>query len=245
MHKYGLNFYRSNASLAVRSARRIVPKLMAVLPVRSVVDFGCGRAAWLSVWADAGIAVAGIDAANIDQRQLLIDPACFWSADLSEPIHLGKQFDLIQSLEVAEHLPPPCAESFVDTLVAHGSCVLFSAATPGQGGEHHVNEQPLEYWRAIFRTRGYSAVDYLRPIIVNDQTIEPWYRYNIMLYIKDDMISNFSDQIQSRCVSDQQRLHDYRSFPYRLQNALIRQLPAGTVDRISRVKWLLKAHLSG
>ena len=41
--------------------------------------------------------------------------------------------------------------------------MLFSAAVPGQGGENHVNEQPLAYWRAIFREHGYSAVDYSAP----------------------------------------------------------------------------------
>ncbi|MDP6884692.1 MAG: hypothetical protein QF830_11185, partial [Rhodospirillales bacterium] len=43
------------------------------------------------------------------------------------------------SLEVAEHLPPDAAETFVATLVAHGRLVLFSAAPPGQGGLNHVN----------------------------------------------------------------------------------------------------------
>jgi hypothetical protein len=34
------------------------------------------------------------------------------------------------SLEVAEHLPPGVAQTFVDALVRHGSVVLFSAAIP-------------------------------------------------------------------------------------------------------------------
>ena len=38
----------------------------------------------------------------------------------------------------------------VANLTGHGSCVLFSAAVPGQGGENHVNEQTHEYWRGLF-----------------------------------------------------------------------------------------------
>ena len=104
-YEYGADFYRFMASFAVRSARRIVPKLIAALPVRSVVDFGCGHGAWLSVWAEAGASVFGVDGAYVDRRLLLIDPACFQAADLSEPIDLGRKFDLVQSLEVAEHIP--------------------------------------------------------------------------------------------------------------------------------------------
>ena len=42
------------------------------------------------------------------------------------------------------------ADVFVDSLCRHGELIIFSAAVPGQGGERHVNEQPLEYWREKF-----------------------------------------------------------------------------------------------
>ena len=46
------------------------------------------------------------------------------------------------------------AAGFVDNLVRHGDVILFSAAVPHQGGEHHVNEQPPEYWRELFARPG-------------------------------------------------------------------------------------------
>src|SRR5437867_3401736 len=158
MHEYGADFYRYAASFAVASAERIVSVITAALPIRSVVDFGCAHGAWLSVWSKAGVSVTGVDGPSVDLRYLMIDPTEFIAADLTEPIHLGRQFDLVQSLEVAEHLRAEHAERFIDTLIAHGPCVLFSAAVPGQGGEHHINEQPLEYWRWVFRKKGYIAV---------------------------------------------------------------------------------------
>jgi SAM-dependent methyltransferase len=244
-YEYGADFYRFMASFAVRSAQRIVPRLTAALAVGSIVDFGCGHGAWLSAWAETGASVFGVDGAYVDARLLLMDPACFQAADLSAPIDLGRKFDLVQSLEVAEHIPAACSGIFVDTLVAHGAYVMFSAATPGQGGEHHVNEQPLEYWRAIFRARGYAAVDYLRPLIFDDAAIARWYRYNIMLYIRDDMVAALPEPVRSCRVSDALPLRDYRPLPYRLRNAVVKRLPAGAVDRVSRIKGVLAARLAG
>jgi SAM-dependent methyltransferase len=240
-YAYGAAFYRANARIAARSAERVIPKLIAAFPVRSVVDFGCGRGAWLSVWANEGAAVIGVDGPSVDRRQLLIDPACFRSADLAGPIDIGRQFDLVQSLEVAEHLPAASAEKFVATLTAHGARVLFSAAIPGQGGEHHINEQPLEYWRTLFRGRGYVAIDFLRPQILNDAAIERWYRYNILLYVREDGIAALPESVQSCRVPKKQTLRDYRPLPYQLLNALVRRLPPGAIDRVSRLKWRLAA----
>ena len=64
-------------------------------------------------------------------------------SNLANPVDLGRKFDLVQSLEVGEHLPKSAADTFVETLVKHGDVVLFSAASVGQGGHDHINEQPL------------------------------------------------------------------------------------------------------
>jgi hypothetical protein len=93
----------------------------------------------------------------------MIDTREFRIADLGLRIDLGRRSDFVQSLEVAEPLPGERASDFIQVLTAHAPFVMFSAAVPGQVGEHHVNEQPPEYWRAKFRDRGYLAIDYIRP----------------------------------------------------------------------------------
>jgi len=245
VHEYGADFYRFLASFAVRSAQRIVPKLTAVASVRSVVDFGCGLGGWLSVWASTGASVVAVDGPYVDSRHLMIDPDDFHGADLAAPIDLGRQFDLVQSLEVAEHLPAAKAGQFVETLTAHSKCVLFSAAVPGQGGENHINEQPLGYWRALFRERGYCAVDYLRPLICDDAEIARWYRCNMMLYVKDDAIAALAEPVRSRHVPEGQPLQNYWPLSHRLCQAVVRQLPGVVVDRISRTKGAWAAHRAG
>ncbi len=68
----------------------------------------------------------------------------------------GSQYDIAISLEVAEHLPEKVADRYVGLLCGLSSIVIFSAATPGQSGTDHVNEQPHSYWIEKFSARGYS-----------------------------------------------------------------------------------------
>jgi hypothetical protein len=61
------------------------------------------------------------------------------------------------SFEVAEHLPSRYARGFVRLLTLHQpQRVFFSAATPMQGGDGHINERPLLYWVELFEAHGYD-----------------------------------------------------------------------------------------
>jgi len=93
---------------------------METLPIRSVADFGCAEGVWLAAWKSAGATdVQGVDGPWVDLARLQIDQGDFLSADLTQPINVGdRQFDLVQSLEVAEHLPASAAVTFVEALPA-------------------------------------------------------------------------------------------------------------------------------
>jgi hypothetical protein len=87
----------------------------------------------------------------------------------------------VVSLEVAEHLPESSADTFIESLVAHGDVILFSAAVPGQGGQHHINEQWPEYWQQKFAKHGFYFHDTIRPLIWNNEKVNWWYRQNIFI----------------------------------------------------------------
>jgi len=236
VYEYDSNFYRFLTSFAVRSAEQIVPLLMDILPIRSVADFGCGQGAWLSVWRRAGARVMGIDGPYIDRRHLLIEASEFRAANLNAPIDLGEHFDLVQCVEVAEHLPAEHAGEFIGTLTAHSPLVMFSAAVPGQGGEHHINEQPLEYWRGMFRARDYLALDYIRPKVAGNVSIQQWYRYNVILYVQQAQLASLPEPLRECLVPDNHELGQYWPLTDRVRHALVRQLPRSAVDHISRIK---------
>jgi hypothetical protein len=95
---------------------------------------------------------------------------------------MDRRFDLVMSLEVAEHLPHECAELFVNTLVSLGPVVLFSAAIPGQGGTHHLNEQWPDYWAGLFQSRDYAVVDCIRKRIWQNDRIASCYAQNTLVF---------------------------------------------------------------
>jgi SAM-dependent methyltransferase len=58
--------------------------------------------------------------------------------------------------EVAEHLPPEQAPVLVHYCASQATeSIVWTAARPGQGGHDHVNEQPPEYWEALFADEGW------------------------------------------------------------------------------------------
>src|SRR5262249_17409131 len=147
--------------------------------------------------------IHGIDGDYVDRALLEIPGSAFTCADLSKPVSLGRTFDLVQSLEVGEHIVPEASDIFVDQLIAHSSgFVLFSAAPPGQGGEFHINERSYEFWRALFRTRGFRPLDYVRPLIIEDRSISFWYRFNTLLYARDDLVSSLPLRLRRTQVGD-------------------------------------------
>lgn len=130
------------------------------------------------------IEVFGLNAAARSDAGHLLSGDQFRAADLTKPIDLGRKFDLAMSLEVAEHLPPSAAETFVGSITLHSDIVLFSAAIPGQGGQDHLNEQWPEDWMWRFAVRGFQCFDRIRPLIWRDDRISTWYRQNMILFMR-------------------------------------------------------------
>jgi len=227
-------FY-DRAEKSAAAARRIVSIIAAALEVGSVLDVGCARGTWLAAWRDAGCRdVFGIDGPYVDRDQILIDPACFMTADLAAPFSLGRRFDLAQCLEVAEHLPASRSLSLVADLTAHSDAVLFSAAPPGQGGAGHINEQPYAFWQKLFAQRGYVACDVLRPALRTDRTIPYWYRYNIVLYLHADLARRV-EACRSSIVPAGLVVPDISPLSFRIRKFLLRALPPFMIDFLAFV----------
>lgn len=188
---YSTRYYEGLKEDSAASAQAVVPRVLDLLPARTVVDVGCGSGTWTREYRTAGCEVLGIDGHVVQPDQLLIPVASFQRANLAEPLRLDRRFDLVNCLEVAEHLEPARADSFVTDLCGLGDVVVFSAAVPGQGGTHHVNEQWQSCWVARFQGQGFSLVDCVRHQIWADDRVAWWYRQNLMVFIRRERLGDF------------------------------------------------------
>lgn len=238
---YSSDFYAYNNRVAVASARAVVPHVAALLAPASVLDVGCGVGAWCHVWLENGAdEVTGVDGDYVERERLLMGADRFLAADLAQPFNAGARFELVMSLEVAEHVPEASADTFVANLLHHGDVVLFSAAVPGQGGEFHVNERPLEYWRKKFALQGYECFDPVRPLLRDDASVAPWYRFNTLLYVAKSRMPALSPSILASRVDPEQPIPDDSPLWWRLRNGAIGLLPAFLTDALAsaRSSWV-------
>ena len=187
--KYDKGFFERRQDGADKSAREVVPLLIQLFQPKSIVDIGCGIGTWLSVFKEHGIDdFLGVDGDYVDRKMLLVPEGQFLSFDLKKPLNIHRKFDLVLSLEVAEHLPGECAEVFVDSLVHLGPAICFSAAIPFQGGTNHINEQWPDYWVKLFRERGYVVIDIIRRKIWENDNIGWCYAQNTLVFVEQDYL---------------------------------------------------------
>ncbi len=179
-------YFDWQAASAERSARVVVPALLARTGAETVVDLGCGTGAWLQVFLELGAReVLGVDGPHVDRAQLRIPQKSFLAHDLSRPLELDRRFDLALSLEAAHYLPQERAAPFVALLTELAPVVLFSAAIPHQPGGPTLNRQWPEYWARLFALRGFRAWDWLRREIWNDGRVDWWYAQNAILFVDE------------------------------------------------------------
>jgi SAM-dependent methyltransferase len=236
-YRYDHKFFAYQQIGSLRSARAVAPTLLRHLRPASVLDVGCGAGAWVAAYAEAGASdVTGVDGPYLRSDQLLFDHSNFRAVDVSSPFRLGRCYDLVQCLEVAEHLPPAASETLVDNLVAHAPMVVFSAAPPGQGGENHVNERPYEYWRNLFAARGYPLFDFIRPRIHRWDCVECWYRYNMLLFVHEDAVARLSACVASTRLHAPTPVRDLAPRTWRARRAALSLLPPTTVTWLASMK---------
>lgn len=181
---YSETFFEQQSTGSRKASEVVVPLLVERFSPGSVLDVGCGTGVWLNTFKRAGVStVMGVDGGYTTQRQLTQNE--FLEVDLTHVNEIGlheDKYDLVISLEVAEHLPEEQATQFIKFLCSKSDIVVFSAAIPYQGGHHHLNEKWQSYWRDIFASLGYRPDCSLRPILWSKPDVPWWYAQNITIY---------------------------------------------------------------
>lgn len=187
--EYTNDFFQAISEGSLSSAKAILPIIFDLIQPKSVVDVGCGNGLWLSVCQALGAeTILGIDGDYVQRDELKVPESCFQAKDLTQPLRLEQTFDLVISVEVAEHLPDKNSDVFVESLISLGKVVLFSAAVPFQGGVEHINEQWPNYWKKKFEDRGYICLDCIRPQVWDNPQVDYWYAQNIFVFIEKNIL---------------------------------------------------------
>lgn len=171
---YGPEFFAGRSGPLMSSISVVVPAILGLLEPKSVLDLGCGQGEWMQAFRKHGVFSVGVDISAPEGEG-------FRRHDLTEPLDLGWDYDMVLCLETGEHLPESAADTLVDSCVSHSDTIVFSAAVVGQEGIGHINCQPHEYWHEKFNALGYHDFDEIRPLIQHP-AVSPWYRDNIFVY---------------------------------------------------------------
>jgi len=145
----------------------IVDSILQLFDISTVVDFGCGAGRYTKQFIDRGVDCSGYDGNPLTPQ--MTDGVC-GILDLTEPVDIGK-FDLVFSLEVAEHIPIEYEGVFIDNLCnAAKEIIVLSWAPVGHEWPGHVNCQNNDYGIVKMAIKGFyfdkSSTEYIREGVV-------------------------------------------------------------------------------
>lgn len=139
----------------IASARVICKVLHQKFQPTRIVDIGCGSAAYAHFFKNLSVKVVCIDGVLPPERYAYEKNIKI--RDLTQPFaNLWGRFDLSLCLDVGEHIPEASSEIFLDNITQFSDRLVLSCAPPGQGGHHHVNEQPKRYWIEKLKRHGFA-----------------------------------------------------------------------------------------
>ncbi len=147
----------------------------------SAVDLGCGNARYAMLIEHHGIPCGAYDG-NPNTPEM--SNGFGKVLDLTTSFQLGKVYDWVVSLEVAEHIPAQYADVYLDNIDRHNTKgVILSWAKQGQEGIGHVNCKNHDEVMSAFSAMGYEYDSEASSTLRNNAT-HMWYRNNIMVFRK-------------------------------------------------------------
>lgn len=184
---YNSDYYEDIEGFASHSAPIIAKTIYKVFEPNNVIDVGCGTGVLLDELRSNGCKVYGLEYSGAAlkycaNRGLNVSKFNIEKDSLTKNVI----YDVVISMEVAEHLPASIADKYVGLLTGLAKeAIVFTAARPGQGGTNHVNEQPSKYWIKKFKLNGFEYSEDLTHHWKKEweeADIEPWYFKNILIF---------------------------------------------------------------
>lgn len=153
-----------------------------VAKYNTFVDFGCGDAKYAKHIRDNNPSIK-VEAYDGNPNVKLLTNGFGEVLDLSKKFDLKKKYDVVCSLEVAEHIPRKYEKIYIENLLRHcNHLLIISWAKIGQGGKGHVNEQNQDYILDAMNQYGLKYDNELSAILKKSSTICHWFRDTVMIF---------------------------------------------------------------
>lgn len=147
--------------------------LVECLHIESVIDLGCGEGYSTKCFMDLGLDVLGIDGCEKAVNEAVVPVVLHDFYD--GPYIPDREYQFAWCCEVVEHIHEEHIGNLLETIqLARCKWVGMTHATPGQGGHHHVNEQPAQYWIDMFAKYGYQLDSDTTERARTLATVEQW-----------------------------------------------------------------------
>ena len=197
----------------------VADNIIKTLNPKTVLDVGCAMGYLVAALRDRGVEAYGIDVSEyaISKIREDIRPYCKIASAL-EPLSfdLPQHYDLITTIEVAEHLYEEDCNKFIENLCKYSDCIIFSSTPDDFKEKTHYNVQQGEYWCGKFaKHQFYSDLKalpiYITPhakkFIKKNDTPQVIENYEYLLRINDlkflnektnlnDLINKVSDECE-------------------------------------------------
>lgn len=107
--------------------------------------------------------------------------------NLAEPIHFECNYDIVMSLEVAEHIPKMYEEIYINNLIeCCKESILITWSRIGLKGHYHVYNKNREDVIKLFERKGFNYVTSITNRLKNATNI--WYLKNNILFFNKQRI---------------------------------------------------------
>lgn len=140
--------------------------LIEKLNIKSVLDVGCGMGYQMQEFMKYCDDVMGIDGSVYAKQNSPVKENIFQHDYTIGELETEDRYDLCWCCEFVEHVEPQYVDNFLSTF-AFCKYVAMTHAIPGQGGHHHVNCQPKEYWIENMKRYGFEYDEDFTQILKN------------------------------------------------------------------------------
>lgn len=162
--------YRRDQPVWQNHFRTFAQTLVERYHPRTTMDVGCAKGFLVEHLRDAGVEAFGVDVSPYAISQVRDDIRQYCRvANGTES--LSGQFDLITSIEVAEHMPEPDARAMIVEICRHTDQIIFSSTDSDFDEPTHINIHPAAYWIELFQQQGFFPDRNFEPHFITPQAL--------------------------------------------------------------------------